>query len=190
MFTATLGLALVHKGASVSLKRAGDDVSRREALTGLCETIQSSLRVLSGYADEDAEAFDSYLKARSLPRSTDGEKSLRDVAVETAVLRAIHVPIASAKTICEALQQAEQAVVLSGQHLLTDIVGGALLMKGAVEAVLLNVDANVGHLSDEAQRSSLQQERTDLLSLSKERSESVWRAYLARIEGFSSTEQV
>jgi len=187
VFTATLGLALVHKGASISLKRCGEDVARREGLIQLCETVTAALAVMSGFADDDSEAFQGYLEARSLPRSTQEEKTLRDVAMEAAILQATRVPIASAKEICSALEQAERAVTLSDQHLLTDIVGGALIMKAAVDAALLNVDANVGYLTDGETRRVLQQERVELERASSTRAASILEAYHARIEEFSGT---
>ena len=181
VFTATLGLALVHKGASISLKRSGEDATRREALVELCKTISSALVSMSAFADDDAQAFQDYLHARSLPRTTDGEKVLRNKAMEAAILQATRIPIASAREICGALEQAERAVNLSDRHLLTDIVGGALLMKAAVDAVLLNVDANVSLLSDEGMREALEQERVELEGTSSALSESIARAYQARI---------
>jgi len=184
VFTATLGLALVHKGASISLKRSGEDIARREALVELCETVTSTLAVMSRFADDDSEAFQGYLEARSLPRSTQEEKTLRDVAMSAAILRATRVPIASAKEICSALEQAERAVGLADRHLLTDIVGGVLIMKAAVDAALLNVDANVGYV-DEETRGALQQERAELARASEVRAASVLEAYHARIEEFS-----
>jgi formiminotetrahydrofolate cyclodeaminase len=187
IFTATLGLALVHKGASISLKRSGEDAPRREALIELCEKINSTLVLMSGFADDDSQAFKGYLVARSLPRATEGEKALRTAAMEAAILHATRIPIASATEICVALAQAEQAVSLSDRHLLTDIVGGALLMKAAVDAVLLNVDANVSLLSDEGMRVALEQERVELERTSLARSESIARAYQARIEDLSDT---
>jgi methenyltetrahydrofolate cyclohydrolase len=181
VFTATLGLALVHKGASISLKRSGEDAPRREALVELCEAISSALVSMSRLADDDSQAFQSYLDARSLPRSTDGEKALRNSAMEVAILHATRIPITSAKEICAALEQAERAVELSDRHLLTDIVGGALLMKAALDAVLLNVDANIPLLSDQEVRLALEQERVELERISSQRGESVAQAYRARI---------
>ncbi len=188
VFTATLGLALVHKGASISLKRSGEELDRREALTELCETASASLVVMSGFADDDSRAFQDYLEARALPRSTQGQKTLRDAAVEAAILRATRIPIASAREICVALELAERAVRLSDYHLLTDIVGGAFLMKGAVDAALLNVDANLPYLSDEGMQVGLQQERAEMERVSGVRGEAVLRAYHIRMEEFRGAE--
>jgi formiminotetrahydrofolate cyclodeaminase len=180
-FAATLGLALVHKGASISLKRSGEDAPRREALVELCETINAALVRMSALADDDAQAFQSYLDARSLPRTTEAEKVLRNAAMEAAILQATRIPITSAREICAALKQAERAVDLSDLHLLTDIVGGALLMKAAADAVLLNVTANLPLLSDKGVRLSLEQERVELERDSLACSESIAQVYQARL---------
>ncbi len=185
IFTATLGLALVHKGASISLKRAGEDVRRLEALTELCEKIKSTLAIMSGFADDDSQAFQAYLQARAMPRSTDGEKTLRDAAMESAILRATRIPITSAREICSALVQAERAVELSDRHLLTDILGGAVLMKAAVEAVLLTVSANAPLITEDGVRERLLQEKVELERTSVERNESIARAYQGRLGDLS-----
>lgn len=181
IFAATLGLALVHKGASISLKRSGEDVARLEALTELCEKIKSTLAVMSGFADDDSQAFQEYLQARSMPRATDGEKTLRDAAMESAILHATRIPISSAKEICSALVLAERAVELSDRHLLTDILGGAVLMKAAVEAVLLNVSANGPLITEDGVREGLLQKKGELERSSVELNESIARAYQARL---------
>ena len=181
VFTATLGLALVHKGASISLKRVGDDVGGREALDRLCDNISSALVALSSLADYDSQAFQEYVQARSLPRSTEEEKLLRSGALEVAILRATRVPLASAKSLFEALEHVKTAVNLADRHLLSDIFGGAILMHAASKAVLLNVDANVLLLADRKMRVSLETERAELEALLADRNEAIALAYQARI---------
>jgi formiminotetrahydrofolate cyclodeaminase len=181
IFTAALGLALVHKGASISLKRSGEDVTRRDALVTLCGKVTTSIASMSTLADDDAQAFESYLQARALPRVTEDEKLHRATAMESAVLQSTRIPLASAKEICAALQYAETAIDLSAHHLLTDIFAGVLLMQASVRAVLLNVDANLSHLSDAEMRSTLQQQRTELERSSNTHCESIAHSYHARI---------
>jgi formiminotetrahydrofolate cyclodeaminase len=181
VFTATLGLALVHKGASISLKRVGDDVGRREALDRLCENISSALASLSGFADDDSEAFQEYVQARSLPRTTDKEKLSRSAAMEVAILRATRIPLASARYIFEALEYVEFAMKLTDHHLLSDVFGGAILMQAASKAVLLNVGANVLLLSDQGMRVGLETERAELEGILADRSEAIASVYYARV---------
>jgi formiminotetrahydrofolate cyclodeaminase len=181
VFTATLGLALVHKGASISLKRVGDDLNRHESLHQLCEQISSALEAISRLADDDSQSFQDYITARSLPRATDEEKISRDTAMEVAIQRAARIPLASAKSICGALELAEKALQLSDLHLLYDVFGGAILMQAASKAVLLNVGANVALFADIGMRAAVEAERSELERVSLERSEAVERAYAARM---------
>ncbi len=180
VFAASLGLALVHKGASISLKRAGEDIGRREALSKLCDDVQATLSAISGLADDDCQAFREYLATRSLPQSTEGEKTLRTTAMEAAILQATKIPLLSAQKVCHALEYAEIAVKLADLHLLTDIFGGALIMEGAARAVLLNVVANLALISDEKTRVSLENERIELEALALARCEAVALAYRGR----------
>jgi formiminotetrahydrofolate cyclodeaminase len=180
IFTATLGLALVHKGASISLKRVGDDSDRRDALSQLCDRLLSAIASMSGLADDDSQAFQAYIEARSLPRTTEGEKISRNEAMEVAILRATRVPLGAARMIYEALGHAESALKLSEAHLLCDIFAGAILMQAASKAVLLNVGANVSQLANEEKRAVLKAERAEVEKLLVERSESVEGAYQAR----------
>jgi len=154
---------------------------RRDALTPLCDQVNAALVSMSGLADDDANAFRDYLKARTLPQTTEEEKAARSEAMEAAILDAIRVPIASAKEICAALKHAETAVTLCDDHLLTDVFGGALMMQAAARAVLLTLGTNVSLLSDETTRAEIEKERFDLERSSVERADLVSRAYEARI---------
>lgn len=180
VFTAALGLALVQKGVGVSLKRAGENVSRRETLAGLGEEIESTLATISGFADEDSEAFRNFLKARSLPQSSEEERAFRAASMESALLWAIRVPLASAKGICAGLKQAETALKLADHHLLSDVFGGAILLQASAKAILLCVVANVSMLADEAVGVALEAERVELEQISVDLGEAVARAYEAR----------
>jgi len=181
VFAATLGLALVHKGASLSLKRAGDDINRYENLTRLCEHVISALASMSSLADEDSQAFQEYVVARSLPRSSDTENVLRKAAMEAAILHATRVPLASADSICKALEYAKAAVQLSDRHLLSDVYGGAIIMQAGAKALFLTAKANVLLLADDQIRVAIEGEMKELEGISYERSEAVSRAYEGRM---------
>ncbi len=182
LLTATLGLALVQKGASVSLKRAGEDPARQQALSALCEKIPEAMEAISRLVDTDSQAFQAYLKARGLPRGTDAEQSRRSAAMKECLLQATRVPLASAKEVRAALEDAAAAIDLAELHLLTDIFGGVLLMQAAVRAILLNVDANLLMISDSGTIAALTQERREMEADSDARCASIARAYHARMD--------
>lgn len=180
ILTGTLGLALVHKGASVSLKRAGEDAGRREALGELCDKITAAVASLSGLVDEDAQAYQGYLAARALPRGTEAETAARQAAMQGELLRATQIPLTAAAEMGRALEFAEAAVGLSDIHLLSDIFAGALVMRAAVQAVLLTVDANIVGIVEGERCEALRQERTELERASMARGEAVAQVYQSR----------
>jgi formiminotetrahydrofolate cyclodeaminase len=181
VITATLGLALVHKGASISLKKSTDDPNRQENLVGLCARVSSSMASLSRLADADARAYQSYIKARSLPRATENEKSVRRASMEAGLLRATQIPLESAAEMCRALELSEAAVRLSDEHLLSDIFAGALLICTSVQGVLLNVDANLSGISDKGIQEAAKCERVELEGASIARGEAIAQAYQTRL---------
>jgi formiminotetrahydrofolate cyclodeaminase len=185
ILTGTLALALVHKGASISLKRPTEDAARRESLVDLCAKVSSTITSLSSLADADSHAYRSYLAARSLPRATEAEKSARQASMEAELLRATQIPLTSATEMCRALEFAETAVTLSDKHLLSDIFAGALLIRTAVQAVLLTVDANLPGIPDAGIREALKKERVDLESASIARGEAIAQAYQSRVSASS-----
>ncbi|MGC9197679.1 MAG: cyclodeaminase/cyclohydrolase family protein [Acidobacteriaceae bacterium] len=182
LLTATLALALVQKGASISSRRAGEDPARRDKLSVLCEKISATLDAIRRLVDADSQAIQSYLQARSLPRGTDADQSRRSAAMQECLLRATTLPLTSAREIRTALEHAATAVQLSDLHLLSDIFGGVLLMQAAARAILLNVDANLRILSNPGSQVALQQQRVELEAESNALYESIARTYQARLE--------
>jgi formiminotetrahydrofolate cyclodeaminase len=184
IIAATLGLALVHKGASISLKRSNDTPNKQEALAALCTSVSSSIASLSSLADADSRAYQSYIEARSLPRATEAEKSVRRVSMEAGLLHATQVPLTAAAEMCRALEFAETAIKLSDAHLLSDVFAGALLIQTSIQSVLLSVDANLSGISD-AEREAIRRDRTALESTSIARGEAVAQAHQTRLSALA-----
>jgi methenyltetrahydrofolate cyclohydrolase len=162
IITATLGLALVHKGVSVSLKRSADDPARHQQLVDLSAKLTPLTDTLSAFADADSSAFESYMQARSLPRATDLEATARDAAMQAGLLRSTEVPLDSAAAMVQALSLAEEVVELADGHVLSDILSGSLLLHASVNAVLLSVDANLDGIGDAEERERMRELRVDL----------------------------
>jgi formiminotetrahydrofolate cyclodeaminase len=155
----TLGLALVHKGIAVSLKRHASDTAMHALLVELGVKLASSMKTLSALADEDSNTFESYLAARALPHGTVGEVATREVAILNGLQRATEVPLQAAEEMVNGLVVAELAMDLAVQHVMSDIVAGAMFLHAAIQGVLLNVGANVSGISDAAQRDLMKSRR-------------------------------
>jgi formiminotetrahydrofolate cyclodeaminase len=185
IIAATLGLALVHKGASISLKRSNDDPNRQETLAALCAKVSASIASLSSLTDADSRAYQGYMEARSLPRETEAEKSVRKASMEARLLHATRVPLTAAAEMCRALEFAETAIKLSDAHLLSDIFAGALLIRTSIQGVLLSVDANLSGISDVEIHGAIKSERAELDGASITCGEAIAQAYQTRVSALA-----
>ncbi|GAB2788410.1 hypothetical protein GCM10027040_13290 [Halomonas shantousis] len=154
---ADVGLALVMKGLRISQTRQHD--ARR---TVLAEQAQALLHTLGRHADQDMAAFEDYLNATQLPRDSRAQQQERDRAVAEAAVRINAIPLATAETCLEALTLATEALPLTVASLRSDVVAGGFLLHAGLSAVLLNVDANLASLDDDARRERAHRERQAL----------------------------
>ena len=131
--TADLALALIVKALRVSA--AHGDAS--------CEALLAEARTLLGrpgaFADDDVAVFSEYLKL-------DGS----DAEVHDLSRQACAVPLATAHACIEALALAERAWPLVAPSMRCDVEAAGLLLGACVEAVLLNVEADMHGLDAQA----------------------------------------
>jgi formiminotetrahydrofolate cyclodeaminase len=159
---ATLGLASIHKGVAVSLKKSAADLSRHQRLLDFGSRASALMTSLSELADEDSRAFQSYLEACALPRTTEAEKAARKAAREAGMIRATQVPLEAAAEMVRGLGFVEAAAVLVDEHVRSEVLAGRILLRASVRSVLLSVDANLSGISDAALRDAIRLQRREL----------------------------
>lgn len=137
---ADCGLALVVKALRVSEKR-----ERREGRVDLLQSAQVLLGRPGAFADDDVAAFQDYLDAE------DPE------AQQMASRQACAVPLATARVCNEALAIAEAAWPEVVESVRCDVRAGALLIGAAIDAVLLNVEADLAGLDDPVSKEELRE---------------------------------
>jgi formiminotetrahydrofolate cyclodeaminase len=160
--TATLGVASIHKGVVVSLKRPATDFSRRQSLLDLGPSVAALVVSLSELADADSGAFQGYLEACALPQTTEREKAVRRVAREASLVRATQVPLEAAAKMGRGLKLAEAAERLVDSHVRSEVLAGAVLLRASIKSVLFSVDANLSAIRDGALRDTLRLQRDEL----------------------------
>jgi methenyltetrahydrofolate cyclohydrolase len=160
--TATLGVASIQKGIAVSLKKSAADFERNQRLLDVSSRASASMVSLSELADADSRAFQCYLEACALPRTTDGERAVRRVAMNVGLVHATQVPLEAAVEMGRGLEVAEAAARLVDVHVRSEVLAGAVLLRASIESVLLSVDANLPGISDAALRDSLKVRRNEL----------------------------
>jgi formiminotetrahydrofolate cyclodeaminase len=135
--TASLGLSLV-----LMAIRIGANPKDKETRELLRHAEQVQARLVA-HADADAAAFGEYIAA-------DNEREKYRAARDS-----VAVPLATAHTCREAMRIAERALPEVKAAMQTDVRAGTLLLRAAMDAVLLNVESNLPLLDDEAERQSL-----------------------------------
>ena len=114
---------------------------------------------LQAHADRDVMAFNQYMRARKLPRTSPSDRAAREHALAEAALAAARAPLEAARDLVRALELGLEAAPLVKATLASDVLGGADLLAGAVAAVLRNVDVNLPSVADVTLRAHLATER-------------------------------
>lgn len=159
---ATLGVASIQKGLIVSLKRSPANVARHQSLLELSARASALMSSLSELADADSHAFQGYLQACALPRTTEGEKAFCRVARQDELARATRIPLKAAAEISCGLEFAERAARLVDEHVRSEVLAGGILLRASIKSVLLSVDANLPGISDAVVRDALKAQRNEL----------------------------
>lgn len=139
--SATLGVSLLQKVLAMVAKRKsftgdrGHVASLREAAGNISER-------LAQCANEDIGAYRAYAEARSL-KAGDVEmaRTLRDV---------VDVPLRAARSALTGLDLCADAAGIVRGAVAADLATAAILLAGAVRAMLLSAEVNLGQLPDPA----------------------------------------
>jgi len=145
-----LGLSLILKG--VRLHRGESDFDRRR----LIEEGDALQKALAEAVDDDAAAFANYLDAQRLPSDTDAESGERDSALREARDASIQIPLAAAERCHAGLVLAVEALSLTSPAMRSDTLAGATLLRAAMDALLIGVEANLEALPDPSTRRKLE----------------------------------
>jgi formiminotetrahydrofolate cyclodeaminase len=159
---ATLGVASIQKGVTVSLKKSAANLARHQALLHLSSRASALMASLSELADADSLAFQAYLEACALPRTTEDEKAFRRAAKENGLVRATRIPLEAATEMARGLEFSEAATELVDPHVRSEVLAGGVLLRASIKSVLLSVDANLSGISDIAIRNALKLQRDEL----------------------------
>ena len=108
-----------------------------------------------GLAVEDANAFDAVIAAYRLPREIEAEVEARKEAIQAALATAADVPRRTAAAASEVLDLAERIVPGANPNVVSDAAAAAGAARGALQASLVNIDANTASITDATLRDEL-----------------------------------
>ena len=112
--------------------------------------------------DQDTDGFNAVITAFALPKSTEMEKELRQGQIEQAMLTAARVPLETAHSCLEGLQEIPELLVGGNPNAISDIGVAALMLRTGLEGALYNVEVNAQGLKDEINRRELLAKCTNL----------------------------
>ena len=106
-------------------------------------------------AEDDTAAFTAVADAYQLPKDTDKAKAARSAAVATALIGAGEPPaevIAAARV---AVELAEELLPIGNRNVITDIAAATEAARAAATTARVNVEINLGGITDEQARAEL-----------------------------------
>jgi len=103
---------------------------------------------LSLLVDEDINVYKKVNAAYKLPKGTGKERTKRSSAIQNALREAEKVPEQILKCSCRLLELSEKLLRTGNPSLITDTGIAALLAYAAMESALLNVEINLGSITD------------------------------------------
>jgi methenyltetrahydrofolate cyclohydrolase len=109
-------------------------------------------------AATDEAAFGEVMAAYRLPRQTDEERNARTVAIERATVAAAQPPLQVAAVAAAVIKLAASLPDRSNPNVLSDVGVAASLAVSALESAAINVEVNLGGLTDPDVRDSLRKE--------------------------------
>ena len=142
---AAMGAALVEMVANVVGGR--DDAEKQRLLTFIdaCEAFRTEFL---GMMDDDSLAFEGYMAATRLPKTTDEEKAARRDAMQNALKSSTRSPLKLAVRICDLVELVSATFVTAPKAIASDLYVGASMLEAGFAGAVANVYVNLAFLKD------------------------------------------
>ena len=161
-------------GASLLLMVAGMPKTRSGAPEETADLAEAAARIrplrdrLTMLVQKDSDAYNALMVAFRLPKGSDEEKAARTQAIQAGTRGATEVPLDTMRTCREALRHAVVVARNGNRNAASDVGVAVELLMAGVNGAGLNVDINLGGLSDKSYVEQVRWERDDLERTSAE----------------------
>ena len=144
-----IGASLLVMVSGLPKTRKGSDEDRA-ALAAAAPALAGAQQQLTEAVDLDTTAYDRVVAAYKMPKATLSEQDARKAAIQHALRGATDVPLGVMRLSSLALEQA-RTVAAHGHRAAASDVGVAVALLGAgLRGARLNVEINLGSLTDTA----------------------------------------
>jgi len=142
-----MGASLLMMVASLPKTRSGSD-DDKTALAASANTLIGLQQQLTEAIDTDSAAYDAVVAAYRMPKASEPEQAARKAAIQRALRSATDVPLGVMRLSVLAMREAA-AVAAHGHRAAASDVGVAVaLLAAGARGARLNVEINVGSLTD------------------------------------------
>ena len=111
----------------------------------------------------DADAFDDFMRALSLPREDAAQKAARTEAMQAALAVCTRSPLDTMALALEGLRLLSPLIGASNRNVVSDLGVAAVQLRAAAEGAWFNVLVNTKSLKDRALAEGFQQRARELL---------------------------
>lgn len=166
-----LAAALSAMVAALTIGKKGYEGVEKEMET-LRSEADALQQTLTRAVDLDAMAYDTFLSALKLPKTTPEEAQLRQREMQAAIKKISEVPLGIAKSALGVLELAVAVAARGRKDVVTDAAVAVLLSRAAVRGSLYNVKFNLRSLKDAAyvQETLVQAAEMETAAAEKEKS--------------------
>jgi methenyltetrahydrofolate cyclohydrolase len=156
-----VGTSLLMMVAGLPKTRKGAQ-NERELLDAAAVRLPPLRMTLTDLIDRDSDAYAGVVAAYRLPKGTAAEQAARRRAIDEAMRAATETPLETMRACQQALADAV-IVAGNGAKSASSDAGVAIeLLGAALRGAALNVDTNIGSLTDRALAERMREERQDL----------------------------
>lgn len=134
-------------------------VEQYDAIAAECDALAEKLQ--QGCVN-DTQAYCMIVDAFKLPKGTEAEKAARSAAVQAAAIQAAEVPRDNAYLNARVYELGSSLLGNSNPACYSDLSSALYLSQSGVKDCVLNIQANLGMIKDEAVKSAF---KDDMLSL-------------------------
>jgi formiminotetrahydrofolate cyclodeaminase len=176
---AAISAALVEMVCRLTIGKPAYAEHERTLRTALTEAAGLRVRAVE-LAEEDTRAFAAVAAAYRLPRDTDQARQARTAQIQAALIGAADVPLQVAAVAARLVDLAGRIFDGANRNVLSDVAVAAASARAALDAAVVNVEANLAALTDPARRSDLAAQLT-LYAPAVDHAEAIVRAVRERI---------
>lgn len=116
------------------------------------------MKDLMQFVDADAAAYSEYMLAMKLPKDTEEEQMIRELAMQEGIQTAIQVPVTVSRIANQLWPTLKELSTVCNINCKSDLQVGVRMLETAVWGTYYNVTTNLSDLKDQEFKTQVQEE--------------------------------